>query len=442
MVDAQGAVELGHVRSARRVGEDNWALKWPQSVRVYTKMFRQDSQVQAIVLARSLPIQRATWRVDPNGADPEVVDHVAGDLRLPVLGESSDRPKHSTKGRVSWKSHLERVLHAQIYGHAFFEQVYRVGSDGREHLHKLAPRPSASITNIRVASDGGLEGIEQLPAPGRDKPVFIPVDRLVAYVHSPMDDSWQGSSILRPAYKHWVLKDRLLELEDVVIHRNGMGVAVYTGSDSVEVLGSDMERGEEIARTLAAGESSGAFIPNGAKLEVKGTQGQLVSPRQAIEYHDLMMAKGVLANVLNLEGGGSYALSTTYSDFFVQSLQTEAEWIADVANQHIVEDLVQVAFPGYSGPPPQIMFDPIASKKDLTPGDLALLINAKLILPDADLEEEIRRRYALPAKRPLVDALKSKQARLNLEEQMGVTLSDEETAEDGADPAELEEGTA
>ena len=150
-----------------------------------------------------------------------------------------------------------------------------------------------------------------------------------------------------------------------------------------------------------------------------------MSPREAILYHDSMIAKSVLAHFLNLEGkGGSYALAETQSDLFIQSLQTTAEWIADVATQHVVEDLVRVAFPEHDGLMPRITLDPIASKKEIAPGDLAQLKNAGLILADKDLEEDLRRRYVLPPKQRLTDALQSKKDRQTLEEQFGVTLTD------------------
>ena len=73
---------------------------------------------------------------------------------------------------------------------------------------------------------------------------------------------------------------------------------------------------------------------------------------------------------------------------------------------------------------PRITLDPIASKKEIAPGDLAQLKNAGLILADKDLEEDLRRRYVLPPKQRLTDALQSKKDRQALEEQFGVTLTD------------------
>ena len=400
--------EIGHARAANTgpLLDDNWDLRWPRSAWAFAKMGREDAQVASVLKALMLPIRRATWRIDPNGADVDVVARVSEDLRLPILGDDVARPFARRAGRVSWNEHVQKALLALQFGCMFFEQVYAVGDDGEEHLVKLAPRLPGSISKINVARDGGLESIEQF-ADSKDrkaKSPVIPVSRLVAYVHEPVDASWTGTSVLRPAYKHWVLRDRLLRLEYNTLDRNGMGVPVYTGSVDAVNKNEDLKNGADIAMSLRSGESSGAAIPAGAKLEIKGTSGQLVSPRAAIEYHDSMMAKAVLAHFLNLsDGGGSYALAETQADLFIQALQTIAEWVADTATQHIVEDLVDVAFPEYGGTCPRVMCDPIASKKELTAEALSLLINAGLIIPDRDLEEDSRRRYTLPPKRPYPD---------------------------------------
>lgn len=404
--------EVGHALTADRgaTAEDNWALRFPASAKVFAKMGREDTQITSVLKALWLPIQRATWMIDPNGADPEVVALVAEDLRLTVLGDDPRKPVARRRGRVSWSDHLQKALLALQFGCMFFEQVYAEGPDGRMHLRKLAPRMPGTLSKVNVAADGGLESIVQESATTGGttvKGATIPVDRLVAYVHAPADTSWTGTSVLRPAYKHWMLRDQFLRLEAQVLDRNGMGVPVYVGSDLTNDPKGDLEHGQSTAESMRSGKTAGAAIPAGAKLTLMGVSGQLVSPREAISYHDSMMARAVLAHFLNLEGkGGSYALAETQSDLFIQSLQTIAEWIADTATQHIVEDLVDVAFPDYDGMAPRIIAEPIASKKELSAQDLATLVRDKVLIPDRDLEEDTRRRYSMPAKRPLSEARK------------------------------------
>lgn len=437
--------EIGRARvvNNRALREDNAELAFPRSAAVFAKMAREDAQVRSVLQAITLPIIRASWWLDPNGADPEIVAHVAEDLRLQVLGDDPKKPLARRAGRVSWDLHLRQALRSLQFGHMFFEQVYEVGEDGREHLRKLAPRWPGTVSKINVADDGGLESIEQSSA-GIDGRRVIPVSALVAYAHDDIGGEWVGQSVLRSAYKHWVLRDQLMRLELDVLDRNGMGVPVYEGTELTNDPDGDLDRGEEIARSLRSGAAAGAAVPAKAKLSLLGVSGQLVSPREAIVHHESMIAKAVLAHFMNLEGqGGSYALADVQSSFFVQSLQTTAEWIADVATQHIVEDLVSIAYPEYGGMCPRIVCDPIASKKELSAQDLATLKRDGVLLADPELEEHVRRVYSLPAKQKLVDALVAKKYRIDMEEKLGVSLQDTEPSATPASSNEsLNEGVS
>jgi hypothetical protein len=47
---------------------------------------------------------------------------------------------------------------------------------------------------------------------------------LVAYVNDQEGDNWIGRSYLRPLFKHFVRKDRLLRVDAINAERNGPGV--------------------------------------------------------------------------------------------------------------------------------------------------------------------------------------------------------------------------
>lgn len=416
-----------HSRHMKVSRERVAGLQWPRSQETYTEMLRTSAKVAQTARAITQPIERATWRVTGNGAPDHIVQHVADDLRLPVHGHEDGFKTRRSNGRVSWQEHLQQVVQAPFYGVAFFEQVYKVGEDGREHLVKLAPRHNSTISQINVADDGGLISIEQKPRGGRSK-IVIPVDHLVAYVYQPRDMSWHGESLLRPVYRHWRAVNDLEELEFQIIHRNGMGVPIYEQSSETadEERDAESKEGLEMATSLWAGESAGASVRPGAKLTLQGIQGQTISPSATINYHNNKIAEAMLANFLNLDGGGgSYALAGTQADFFFQELQTVADWIASTANQHIVEDLVNVAFPEYDGPAPLITMTPIAAKKELNPGDLSQMANAGLVTKEPNVEGWIRQNYDIPSARPLDEALEAKKKRVELEEELGVTLVDD-----------------
>lgn len=97
--------ETGYAKpvGVSRLSETNFELKWPQSVRQYSRMVREDAQVKSLIKGVTLPPQRTTWRVDPNGAAVERVRLVAEDLRLPVLGDDGSNPVSSSGGHVAWQ---------------------------------------------------------------------------------------------------------------------------------------------------------------------------------------------------------------------------------------------------------------------------------------------------------------------------------------------------
>ncbi|MDO5663566.1 MAG: DUF935 family protein, partial [Brachybacterium sp.] len=322
-----------------------------------------------------------------------------------------ERPVVRTRDRFDWHEHLRMALLALTFGHSPFEQVYRIDEQQRVRLRKLGWRPPRTISKVEVAADGGLRAIEQTGLDGAGRSVRIPVDRLVMYTNDREGGNWLGMSLLRPAYKFWVLKDRLLRVQAQTVDRNGMGIPVYTGpeqqpggtqEEQEKRAAADLEAGIQIARGARSGNNAGAAIPFGAKLDLLGVRGTLPDADKPIRYYDEQIARAVLANFLNLGGDnstGSYALGETFADFFTLSLQTVAQDVANTATAHIVEDLVDLNF-GETEPAPRIVFDEIGSRHPATAESIRALVHSGVILPDDKLEQHLRTQYALPPADP------------------------------------------
>jgi hypothetical protein len=372
-------------------------LRWPRSIEVYDAMRSQDAQVASVLRAVTLPVRRTPWRLDPAGARDEVVRMVAEDLGLPVVGESAPvEPPVRTRDRFSWPEHLRQALLMLPFGHMFFEQVYRLDTAGLARLRKLGPRMPRTIEIVEVADDGGLVSITQYAAKTGSPQKPIPVTRLLAYVHDREGGNWLGRSLLRPAYKHWLIKDRLLRVDAQTIERNGMGIPVYEGAEGEK----DLTSGLAMAKAWRAGDTSGAATPAGAKLRLAGVEGDLPTAMPSIRYHDEQIARAVLAHFLNLgTQTGSWALGTTFADFFTLSLQTLAQQIADTVTQHVIEDLVDVNW-GETERAPRLVFDEIGSRQAATAQAIKMLADAGILLPDRSLEEAARQQFGLPPKDP------------------------------------------
>lgn len=385
-------------------------LQWPASVAIYSRMETEDSRVTSLLEALSLPIRSAEFRIDPNGASDEVAEFVSRNLDVPVLGEDAVRGQGlRSRGRFTLGEHFDEVVSPTLqYGHSVFEQVYRpraLSPDGRFWIRKIAPRPQWTIAHWHVAKDGGLDSIEQLAPASSGKVVYglspaeLPVNRLVVYTRNKRPGQWWGKSILRSAYKHWLLKDKLLRIEAAVAERNGMGVPVGTASQSDNQDEVDHMAG--LARGFRGGMSAGVGLAAGQALELLGVQGNLPDIRRAIDGHDRAIALSGLAHFLNLDGkGGSYALASVLQDPFVQAVQSYATSLVRIVNGHIIEDLIDVNF-GVDTNAPRLVFDPIGSRQDLTAAAIKLLADAGLfddaVSVDEAVKRAIRQRFGLPS---------------------------------------------
>lgn len=381
--------------------EDTPELTFPGSVKVYDAM-RRDAQVDGILRSITLPIRRTGRRLVGDDVRPEVMALVTDELGLDVEGQG--RRRRRRQGVVLG----EVIRHALLmlpFGFMPMEQVYEVGPAspgtpvGRPglvaHLRKLAPRMPRSLTAIDVARDGGLQAIRQLVprvgAPGWDE-VTIPVDRLVMFANDREGGDWTGRSILRSAYPHWLIKQRLMRLGPVIVERNGMGVpVVYYPSDG------DKAEALRVATAFRAGEQAGAALPDGYRLELVGVEGTTRDELPLVKYHDEAMGRAALAMFLNLgHDNGARALGDTFVDFFVDANNATAEELDDVLTEYVIRDLVELNY-GPDEAYPALVSDPISAESTPTAEALKALADAGLLGPiDEDLYGEVRRRYGLP----------------------------------------------
>lgn len=409
--------ELGYVASGTIV--DGWTiwdpfertpeLQWPQSISVFARMGAEDSRVTSLLEAISLPIRSTAWRIRQENASDDATQFVSRNLNVPIDGQDEVENAGRSRGRFTWQRHLEFVASPTLqFGHSVFEQNYRprhLSPDGRFWLRKLAPRPQWTILRFNVAIDGGLVSIEQIAPPqmlyagAPTNPIYpsaIPVNRLVVYTRNMRPGMWNGTSILRSAYKHWLLKDKLLRIEAATAERNGMGVPVGTASRSDDPKETrDMAN---LARGFRGGINAGVGLSAGQTLELLGVSGNLPDIRRAIEGHDQAIALSGLAHFLNLTGkGGSYALASVLQDPFVQAVQAYGETLRDVGNAHIIEDLIDINF-GIDEGAPKLVFDPIGSQQDLTAAAINLLFQAGIFDDDPMVARAVRQRFGLPSR--------------------------------------------
>jgi hypothetical protein len=366
-------------------------LTWPLSVTTYGRM-RHDPQLTAVVNAYALPIQSAPWAVDPAGCRDEVVQLVADDLGLPILGADTE-PGAARRRGVRWSEHLRLALLHLVFGHMPFEQRYDI-LDGRARLAALSERMPQSIADIEVNSDGTLKGIKQHTAGAK----LIAAKNLVWYVHSREGAAWQGRSMLRAAFGAWLLKHEVWRVHATSIRRFGMGVPSVeapAGGTPGQVL-----EAQRLASAMRVGDQSGVGLPPGFKMALTGMTGSVPDAMTFIRYLDSQMAQMALVSVLNLDSSpnGSRALGETFVGLLVASQNSIGEQMANTATGLSVQ-IVDYNW-GETEPAPRVVCGDAGSRPEVTAESIAALMGAGAVAADPALEAWVRDRWRLPQRDP------------------------------------------
>ncbi|MER7131248.1 phage portal protein family protein [Streptosporangium saharense] len=368
-------------------------LMWPLSVQTYSRM-RHDPQLAAVLAAYTLPIRRATWAVDPAGCRDEVVQLVADDLGLPILGADTG-PGPARRRGVRWAEHLRLALLSLTYGFVPFERRYEIDPAGRARLVSLGERMPHTVTAIDLNRDGTLKSITQDYAGGQP----IPADRLLWYAHEREGAAWAGRSILRASYGAWLLKHEVWRVHATSIRRFGMGIPSVEAPPGATP--AQVAEAQRLASAMRGGDTAGAGLPNGFRLAITGMTGSVPDAMEFIRYLDQQMSKSALVGLLDLGDtrNGSRALGDSLLEMFFLSLQAVADEIADAATLGAAVPSVDLNW-GEDESAPRIVATDVGQRHEVNAEALNALLASGALTPDPELEAYVRAAWRLPQRAP------------------------------------------
>lgn len=373
-------------------------LTYPESVTTYHRM-RRDPTLASILAGYTHPIVRAATYVDPAGAADRDVQAVADSLALPIAGD--DKPGSRRARGVQWATHVRLALLKLAYGHWAFEPVYRI-TDGLAVLDSLPERTPWSIQTLHIDdATGDLRGITQKSALP-DLPTDVPqirADRLVWYCHEREGAAWWGTSLLRPAFGAWLLKQDALRVHGTALRRFGAATPVAEVEPGHNPTPAEMLSAQRAASAARAGDTSGVSMPPGFRLVFRGVTGTMPSGIEFARYLDEQMARSALYSLLDLgnTSNGSRALGDNFADLLAMALQSVADDTCADATTQIAARIVEFN----SGPDatvPRIMPGPVAANEEALTRTLAELLKAGALTHDPDLEAHVRRIVGVPLK--------------------------------------------
>jgi len=409
--------------------EYNSKLLGQKGIEIYDEMRKSDASVKAALSATTLPIRAATWYVEP--ASDEAKDQEIAEFVQKALMEWQS---------IEWEDLLRQALLSLPFGYMVFEKVYATHTDGGKTYvvwDKLAPRMPRSIQKWAIGS-GSEPGVTQRKSDGTT--VEIPMEKLVVIVHEKEGDNWEGTSILRPAYKHWYMKNTFYKIDAIAFERQGLGVPFAKLPENYTE--ADRSTAENILTNLRANSKAFILEPHDYEIGFKDMMAKTTrDPSSSIAHHNREILKSVLAQFLDLGSGaegatGSRAVSQDHSELFLQAVSAVADTIANAFNKQAIKELVDLNFDTVEKYP--VLTYTKLAKEDVASISAAYqtLSTAGAIIPTDNDEQYFRNMLGLPERDPDEDPGRKPETKEDIDPE-DTTNSKKPKADDKEEMSEL-----
>lgn len=389
-------------------------LQGVKGVHAYSEMADNDATVGAILYAIEMLMRQCEFHIEPSG-------NTAKDKECAEFVESCMHDMERT-----WTDTLSEFLSFLTYGWSYHEIVYKrrtgnTGSpvsnskheDGLIGWRKLPIRAQDSFFAWEY-KDGtdDLTGMTQMPAPTFER-ITIPIEKALHFRTRSRKDNPEGRSILRTAYRAYYFKKRIEEIEGYGIERDLAGFPVLYAPPDMDIWSDDpdmvaaLARAEMLVSSVRRDAREGLVLPggeNGWKFELvtSGSRRQF-DTNAIIDRYDKRIATSVLADfvMLGQQQVGSFALADSKTKIFALAIGTYLDVICEVFNIQAIPRLININGDHFEG----ITDYPKMVHGDIEEVDLAQfttfitgMVGNGLIVPDDELEAEIRRIGHLPEK--------------------------------------------
>jgi hypothetical protein len=334
-------------------------LRGQQATKVYRQMSETDPIVNAVLTAIVLILRAVDWRVEPSNDSPEAEKEA--EFARSLLDDMSH----------SWEDTISEIMSMLSFGWSYHEIILkrRVGpdqndastrskfTDGRIGIRKLPIRSQDSLMRWEMQSDGGIDGLWQMPPQGGPL-LFIPIVRGLLFRTTSKKNNPEGVSILRAAYRAWYIKKNIEDMEAIGIERELAGLPVvcipmkYLNAGATDADKLVRTQYEKIARDVKFNQQGGIVIPSDHFMTAAGDPSSVpmvdvklltTGGRRAIDTDPIIarynrnIAMSALADFITLgDQKGSYALSKNKSELFLRACETYLNQIAAVLNRFLL----------------------------------------------------------------------------------------------------------
>jgi hypothetical protein len=429
VADELGATGTINLRGFLQGQEYNADLKGRAALDVFDRMRLSDPAVREALGHIIQPLLNATWEIQPAGNLPIDLRRaaLANALLFQWLGEPTEGTAITTG--PTFLATLSELLELYLaMGHHVAEMVEMVVEDAELHYHspngeevsepaamylvwkKIATRLPRTIWKWHQYN-GEVTAIEQLVWKNDSyQRVQVPGQDLLIFVNAREGDDFTGRSILRAAYKPWVLKELFEKISGIAVERHGVGIPVaYPPADKADDEAT-IQRLSDILMNLRGGACSFVVMPgpketsrhDGYTLEILAPPGGIPDFTPLLEYCRGEIKGSMLVRFAELGHGqtGARATGDTQSQVWTDALHAVGRAICDVLSIAIARQVNRNIADRGSGDPKLVVRD--VESKDLAEyaQAYAQLVTSEAVIPDKSFRAHVRDAIDAPAEDP------------------------------------------
>lgn len=414
-------------------------LRGKRAVEVYKDMGDNDATCGVILYCLTQVIRKVTWNVVP--ASSADFDQEAADFVQSCMDDMND---------MTWADFIAESFMGMLrYGFSLHEQCFkrRAGdseqpwlrshyNDGRVGWRGMPTRAQDTIYRWLFDDHGNLLGAEQQPPPNY-RLINLPIDKCLLFRTTMEKGNPEGRSIFRAAYRSWVIKRGLENLEATGVEKDISGLPIVwiprellamAQQNPVQQDGKVNQAAKEaramvsmfqkMATEVRRDAHEGLVMPlefdeqNNKRFDISLLQSggsRAFDISRIIERYDQRIAMSVMADFLLLGQGataqGSWAMHSDKTKLFLQATEAYLGVFTEHFNKCAVRKLMKLNTLPYSDFP-RIEFGKLEREDVAEMGDLLLKCSqaGMELFPDDQLDAHIRRVAGWPERtQDLVD---------------------------------------
>lgn len=295
---------------------------------------------------------------------------------------------------------------------------------------KFSPRLPKTLWKWNVDQYGELVTVTQtvwvnMPDGSQGYRIIdIPAENLMVFTHEKWGDEWTGISLLRSAYKPWVMKEMIEKIAGIAYERHGVGYLIgyiprereddTALQDNIKTMLMQM-RADAVAVMPGPKQMSGSTGPQGYLVEILSPNGGIPNFEPILTYWRGEIAGAMLARFKELghAATGARATADVQSAVWYNALHACARYVESQFNVAI-RRLIDLNYTGVKRYP-KMTASGIEARNLLEFAQaVALLVDAEMLSPDLPTRQWARATIDAPS-----EDLQETRARAHYEAQKG-----------------------